>query len=555
MTDINKLKIEQLREYINKVCNTFQIKNKPKSRQKDELLSALIDILNQYGYGGLWNTKYIDIYLDIFKIDDEQLSNMLLLLTHNQQLNKHVIDEKAIRLIEDAQMDYYMNPQNNNSDNDELTYPDGDYDFALSDSSDSLPIISFIDYNNKQLFDLLKLMYKNPTPIEDYGNISSEDLHGILASNIHEYLHNKGYTGDYENYDEILKFVKNSQINNNHNIILSPTKIAMQRNKGDKVGMNELANIVLDLKRDFKKVSKALTKEGADNIVAKHNAKSNNQWSVDDADVNGDNIPDIIIKNQQGNPIVVNGWTTKKSDYPLRYLYANDKDKPINENTGRPISYSSYKKGLYGANYSDDSHGIHQAGYLMGDPHDIFEDTDWNVNGYAVQRTKPRKLSAYNRFQKFILKNTGILNGVYNDVIGSLGLNLNNTTKIAILSKVSALAWEHYIMNRLAEIKNMVATGAEFKKFKNSKEGKETIDGEVNGFYLHLFHTFNDWTEEKRAALLNEFLHFIADNIHSLATHTQISNIQNHQYNYQFQPQDNFIHEQNEEQDGAWEEY
>ena len=289
----------QLQSYITKVCETFKIKNKPKSIYKDVLLPALIDILKQYGYGGLWNTKYIDIFLDIYTFNDAQLSNSLLMAIHNQQLNKYFIDEKAIKLIDEVRMDYYMNQQYNNSDNDNLTYPDGDYDFALSDSSDSLPIISFIDYNNKQLFDLLKLMYKNSTPIEDYGNISDEDLHGILASNIHEYLHNKGYTGDYENYDEILKFVKKSQINNNHNIILSPTKIAMKGNKGDKIGMNDLAHIVLDLRRDFKKVSKALSLEGAQDIVNKHNAKSNNQWTAEHKDVNGDNIPDIVIKKRQ----------------------------------------------------------------------------------------------------------------------------------------------------------------------------------------------------------------------------------------------------------------
>ena len=149
MTNIDKLTIAELRNYIDIVCDTFQIKDKPKSKWKDELQEALIAILTRYGYGGLWNTKYIDVFLRIYNLDDKQLSTRLLLLTHKQDSNNYYIDDDIINMINQAEMEYIDNLHitdfDNEMDSDNLFYPDGEYDsiadsfhesdFALSDPS------------------------------------------------------------------------------------------------------------------------------------------------------------------------------------------------------------------------------------------------------------------------------------------------------------------------------------------------------------------------------------------------------------------------------------
>ena len=53
MTNLNSLNMGQLHSYINKVYDTFELKDKPKSRQKEDLLPALIATLKRYGYNGI----------------------------------------------------------------------------------------------------------------------------------------------------------------------------------------------------------------------------------------------------------------------------------------------------------------------------------------------------------------------------------------------------------------------------------------------------------------------------------------------------------------------
>ena len=117
---------------------------------------------------------------------------------------------------------------------------------------------------------------------------------------------------------------------------------APQRRSHGRIGMNELANIVLGMQRDFKRVANALSVQGAQEIIEKHNDNSPNApWNLLHQDVNRDGIPDIIIRNENNEPIVVNGWTTKGSDYPERYRYYNT--YPTRE-ARRAHPYPAYKR-------------------------------------------------------------------------------------------------------------------------------------------------------------------------------------------------------------------
>ena len=85
-----------------------------------------------------------------------------------------------------------------------------------------------------------------------------------------------------------------------------------------KPGMKELQNIVLNLYRDVVRVKNAISPQGAGEIVRKHNSKAKPEahWRLETDDVNADGIPDLIIKNARGEPMYVNGYTTKQSDFP-----------------------------------------------------------------------------------------------------------------------------------------------------------------------------------------------------------------------------------------------
>ena len=87
------------------------------------------------------------------------------------------------------------------------------------------------------------------------------------------------------------------------------TRAASQGRATSKKGMNELARIVLDLQRDVKRVAKAISPQGAQEMVEQHNAKyqdkPQSQWRFQHADVNGDNIPDVVIRNANNEPLYV----------------------------------------------------------------------------------------------------------------------------------------------------------------------------------------------------------------------------------------------------------
>lgn len=101
----------------------------------------------------------------------------------------------------------------------------------------------------------------------------------------------------------------------------------------DIVDGNALDGVVLRGKRAFKLNKNATSKAGANDMISRWNKMIKDptrQFHVHAGDYNKDNIEDIIICRGQntgdygkcrGTPRFVNGWTTKKSNYPLIHNY------------------------------------------------------------------------------------------------------------------------------------------------------------------------------------------------------------------------------------------
>ena len=288
-----------------------------------------------------------------------------------------------------------------------------------------------------------------------------------------------------------------------------------------RIGMNELAHIVLDMQRDFKRVANALSVQGAQEIIDKHNYNSPDApWHVTSNDENGDNIPDIIIRNANGDPIVVNGWTTKGSDYPERYQYYNAYPTRAER---RAHPYPAYKKDvLYNIQYDMDNTDVHKRGDVTQYNQNAFPD-GWDTSKYNVNRTPGKRLSAYQRFQKLIA--IPILDMCTAELARQHEIELNAQgkwkDKMSFYAQVSADLWNHYIINEVARRIQMDVESKQFRKFKNSDNGKQYIDNTVTEFYYHLHHTNGtQWTEESRDRLQQEFLHFAADALTKLVRQT-----------------------------------
>lgn len=83
------------------------------------------------------------------------------------------------------------------------------------------------------------------------------------------------------------------------------------------------------------------------------------QWNVLHKDVNKDGIPDVIIRNSNGQPLYVNGYTTRKSDHPMRYEFY--KTFPTSEGRkGKTID--KFAKQLFNISYDDENENFNNLG-------------------------------------------------------------------------------------------------------------------------------------------------------------------------------------------------
>jgi hypothetical protein len=83
--------------------------------------------------------------------------------------------------------------------------------------------------------------------------------------------------------------------------------------------MQGLMNLIMKQKRDIKLLREAQSKEGAQKWIDKHGWKD--RLFVHDDDIDGDNVPDIVIRDRNNKPYVVRGYTTVPSMAPYRAMY------------------------------------------------------------------------------------------------------------------------------------------------------------------------------------------------------------------------------------------
>ena len=84
--------------------------------------------------------------------------------------------------------------------------------------------------------------------------------------------------------------------------------------------MKSLINIVgtANHKKDIKQIAKTQSVRGAQEWIKK-NKKAG--WIAEEEDVDNDGISDVLVKDANGNLVIVNGYTLKPSTYPYRKLF------------------------------------------------------------------------------------------------------------------------------------------------------------------------------------------------------------------------------------------
>ncbi len=264
---------------------------------------------------------------------------------------------------------------------------------------------------------------------------------------------------------------------------------------GPKRGMDELMKVVLDMQRDIKRVTKGNCIRDAEQYAAKlgpyHQAV--------EGDYNRDGISDIVIFDADGNPVVVNGWTTKASDWVERNQYYSTAKR--DKETGKfEETRADWRKRIFEPKYEDPNDPTIITSYNKPDWYTkTINANEKNNMRWKVPQMKDR--SAYRVFQEDVLKpiwdvlvknkkvdSTGYLSAcayVWNiwilpaslfEVFGERGINLHSTMMInGKLDKQSTIIYE--TLKRNAETK--VANG------KNARDIYELFRKNANDPFIH----------------------------------------------------------------------
>ena len=269
-----------------------------------------------------------------------------------------------------------------------------------------------------------------------------------------------------------------------------------------KNGMAQLASVVLGLQAqgiapsDIKRMVSAMSPQGAANIVNNHNQSNpNSQWRLLKRDPNGpdtidnmvdkndDGIPDVIVVNKDGNPMIVNGYTTTKSKWAddLTYYSALPTKDARKAERLRHLDSNGQPVKIYGRNeYIRDQKGVKYFTYddvtrpeLLSQLGTVVESHPERLpQFYRTTQRAPRSQSAYGMYKKYVF------GPAFEDAIAQveevIDRDITGKEKMLYHSKLCGVTWKDQVKRQL-DPRNQL-TPAELDKLKKRKAVKPQLE-------------------------------------------------------------------------------
>ena len=249
-------------------------------------------------------------------------------------------------------------------------------------------------------------------------------------------------------------------------------------------------------KQDIKRINKTQSVKGAKEWIKKHGYVG---YTADHEDVDGDNVKDVVVKDVDGNYVIINGYTVQHSDFPYRRKYYELDEDERKEYAG----YKDYfRRGYYQPKYDM------RTGKITGwgiNPDEDSLTQDMLKRGYKTRI--PRKMSPYQLFISTYVKN------MYDFVIDFYQYRTADGKKPNIFIPLATKIWNDWVIDPILDIifkgnaekiKQIKEDPKEFNKLKSKSGFKDLMLDIVYNYFNH--------SDKSNEALLNN-IHDIAQDL------------------------------------------
>ena len=194
--------------------------------------------------------------------------------------------------------------------------------------------------------------------------------------------------------------------------------------------MKSLAGIVgtSGHRQDIRRISKAQSLQGANEWIAKNKKKN---WEAKEEDIDRDGISDVLVKDANGNLVIVNGYSLTPSKYPYRKLY-QEADPEVRADYK---NYRDYIKDVYIYPVYDDTRMNIQSFGAAEDKLELMKTCD-----EKFAKVKPKNRTPY---QAFISNYIGPL---FKHVVRERNLYSKWGKKPAIFMDVLKYSWNNWVI-------------------------------------------------------------------------------------------------------------